>query len=182
MKINLNNLKVLFSEEEIILKVKQIAQTLNELYKEEEVIAICVLKGAVIFATDLVRELNMPLQMEFIRLSSYGSSMSTSGKVNAVDIKLPDLNDKNVLIIEDIVDTGLTAKFLVDFININFHVKDLKFCSLLDKKITRKVDIEPDYYCFEVDDKFVVGYGLDYDGQYRNLKYIAYYEGFSSGN
>lgn len=170
------NLKVLYSEEEIQNKVKEMAAKMNELYSGEEVTVICVLKGAVMFATDLVKYMNMPVQMEFIRLSSYGSSVTTSGKVNAVDIKLPDLNGKNVLIVEDIVDTGLTAKFLVDFMNMNFHVKSLKFCSLLDKKITRKIDIEPDFYGFEVDDKFVVGYGLDYDGYYRNLPYIGYKE------
>ena len=176
MEIKPSELKVLFSEEEIHKKIKELAKTLNEIYKGEEVIAICVLKGAVIFATDLVRELDMPVQMEFIRLSSYGSDTQTSGKVNAVDIKLPDLNNKNVLIIEDIVDTGLTAKFLIDFIHLNFHVKSFKFCSLLDKKATRKVDVKPDYYCFDVDDKFVVGYGLDFDGYYRNLKYVGYKE------
>ena len=176
MEIKPNELKVLFSEEEIHKRIKEIAGELNNLYKGEEVTAICVLKGAVIFATDLVRELDMPIQMEFIRLSSYGSDTQTSGKVNAVEIKLPDLNNKNVLIIEDIVDTGLTAKFLMDFIHINFHVKSFKFCSLLDKKSTRKVEVKPDYYCFDVDDKFVVGYGLDYDGYYRNLKYVGYKE------
>ena len=174
MEINLEDLEVLYSKEQIEKRVTEVAEKLNNFYKGEEVVAVCVLKGAVIFAADLVRYLDMPLKMEFIRLSSYGSSTTTSGKVNAVDIKLPDLNGKNVLIIEDIVDTGLTAKFLIDFINMNFHVKSLNFCSLLDKKITRKVDIEPDYYCFDVDDKFVVGYGLDYDGYYRNLSYIGY--------
>ena len=176
MEIKKENLKVLFSKDQLHTRIKELAQEINNLYKDEELTAICVLKGAVIFATDLIRELDMPVQIEFIRLSSYGSSTTTSGKVNAVDIKLPDLNNKNVLIIEDIVDTGLTAKFLIDFMHLNFHVKSLKFCSLLDKKITRKVDIEPDYYGFEVDDKFVVGYGLDYDGYYRNLPYIGYLE------
>ena len=170
------DLKVLYSENQIQEKIKELASKMNALYNGEEVTVICVLKGAVMFATDLVKYLNMPIQMEFIRLSSYGSSLTTSGKVNAVDIKLPDLNNKNVLIVEDIVDTGLTAKFLLDFMNMNFHVKTLKFCSLLDKKITRKIDIEPDFYGFEVDDRFVVGYGLDYDGYYRNLPYIGFKE------
>ena len=174
MEIKFEDLKILYSKEQIEKKVAEVAEELNDFYKGEGVVAVCVLKGVVVFAVDLVRHLDMPLKMEFIRLSSYGSSTTSSGKVNAVDIKLPDLNDKNVLIIEDIVDTGLTAKFLIDFINMNFHVKSLNFCSLLDKKITRKVDIEPDYYCFDVDDKFVVGYGLDYDGYYRNLSYIGY--------
>ena len=176
MEIKIEELKVLFSEEQLQTRIKELADEMNKFYNGEEVIAICVLKGAVIFAVDLVKHLDMPVKMEFIRLSSYGSSTTTSGKVNAVDIQLPDLNDKNVLIIEDIVDTGLTAKFLVDFMNCNFHTKSIKFCSLLDKKITRKVDIEPDYFGFDVDNKFVVGYGLDYDGYFRNLKYIGYKE------
>jgi hypoxanthine phosphoribosyltransferase len=174
MELKIEDLKVLFSEEQLQKRIKELATEMNKFYNGEEVIAICVLKGAVMFATDLVKNLNMPIKMEFIRLSSYGSSTTTSGKVNAVDIKLPDLNGKNVIIIEDIVDTGLTAKFLLDFMACNFNTKSIKFCSLLDKKITRKVDVEPDYYGFEVDDKFVVGYGLDFDGYFRNLKYIAY--------
>ena len=176
MEIKIEELKVLFSEEQLQTRIKELAAEMNKFYNGEEVIAICVLKGAVMFAVDLVKHLDMPLQLEFIRLSSYGSSTTTSGKVNAVDIQLPDLNNKNVLIIEDIVDTGLTAKFLIDFMTCNFHTKSIKFCSLLDKKITRKVEVEPDYYGFDVDDKFVVGYGLDYDGYFRNLKYIGYKE------
>lgn len=172
--MNTKNLKILYTEEQIQAKIKELADEMNKFYNGEEVTAVCVLKGAVMFATDLVRNLNMPLKMEFIRLSSYNGGTTTSGKVNAVDISLPDLNNKNVLIIEDIVDTGLTAKFLLDFIHCNFHTKSTKFCSLLDKKITRVTDVEPDYYCFEVDDKFLIGYGLDYDGYYRNLSHIAY--------
>jgi len=173
---NIENLKILFSEEQIKTRIKEIAEKLNTLYNGEELYAVCVLKGAVMFAVDLIKELNMPLKIEFIRLSSYNGGTKSSGKVNAVDIKLPDLNDKNVLIIEDIVDTGLTAKFLLDFISCNFHTKSTKFCSLLDKKSTRVTDIEPDYYGFEVGNQFLVGYGLDYDGYYRNLKFIGYKE------
>ena len=173
-QIKISDIKVLISEEQLQTRVKQIAEELNELYHNEEICVICVLKGAVIFATDLVRNLNMPLTMEFIRLSSYGGGTQSSGKVNAVDIKLPDLNDKNVVIVEDIVDTGLTAKFLLDFIACNFHTKSTKFVALLDKKISRKTDVEPDYYCFDIDDKFVVGYGLDYNGYFRNLNYIGF--------
>ena len=170
------DLKVLITEEEIQIKIKELAAKLNERYKNEEVCAVCVLKGAVMFTVDLTKRLNMPVKIDFIRLSSYGNATTSSGKVNAVDIKLPDLNDQNVIIIEDIVDTGLTAKFLIDFINLNFKTKSTVFCSLLNKKISRKVDVEPDYYCFDIDDKFVVGYGLDFDEHYRNLPYIAYVE------
>jgi len=170
------DLKILFSENEIQEKIADLGSKINLEYKNEELYLICVLKGSVMFMVDLAKHLKMPLKMEFIRLSSYGSAFTSSGKVNAVDISLPDLNDKNVLIIEDIIDTGHTAKFLVDFINLNFHTKSMKFCSLLDKKVKREVEIDPDYHVFEVDDKFLVGYGLDYDGYYRNIPYIGYIE------
>ena len=173
-KIMSKEVKVLFSKEDIQTRVKEVAEQLNTLYAGQEICAICVLKGSVMFAADLVRHLDMPLTMEFIRLSSYGHSTTTSGKVNAVDISLPNLNDKNVLIIEDIIDTGITAKFLLDFISSNFNTKSTKFVSLLDKKIARQTDVKPDYYAFEIDDKFVVGYGLDIDGKFRNLDYIGY--------
>lgn len=176
MEITINDIKHLFSEEEIQKRVKQVAAEIDEFYKGEEVYIICVLKGAAIFGADLVKSIKSAVRIEFIRLSSYGSSTQTSGKVNAVDIALPDLNDKHVLIIEDIVDTGLTAKFLLDFINLNFKTKTTKFCSLLDKKCYRKTEIEVDYVGFEIDGKFVVGYGLDYDGLFRNLPYIGYVE------
>lgn len=170
------DLKVLFTAEEIQKSIRVLGEKLNNDYGSEELYLICVLKGSVMFTVDLSKYLKMPLRMEFIRLSSYGSGFASTGKVNAVDISLPDLNDKNVLIVEDIIDTGHTARFLVDFIRHNFRTKSLKFCSLLDKKIKREVEIDPDYYAFEVDDKFLVGYGLDYDGYYRNLPYIGYIE------
>lgn len=176
MKIEKENIKVLLSEEDIQSKVKEIAKKINFHYLNEEIYVICVLKGSVMFTVDLVKHLDMAVRMEFIRLSSYGSSVTSSGKVHAVDISLPDLNEKNVLIVEDIVDTGLTAKFLLDFIDNNFKTKTTKFCSLLDKKASRKTSIEPDYCGFEIPDKFVVGYGLDYDGYYRNMPYIGYVE------
>ena len=170
------DLKILYSEDVIQSAIDELGAELNSAYGEQEVYMVSVLKGSVMFAVDLAKRLKMPLKMEFIRLSSYGSSTVSSGKVNAVDISLPDLNGKNVLIVEDIIDTGHTAKFLIDFIHQNFNVKTLKFCSLLDKKVKRVVDVDADYYCFEVDDKFLIGYGLDYDGYYRNYSYIGYVE------
>lgn len=170
------DLKVLITERELQDKIAELGKKLNEYYKKEEVYVVCVLKGSVMFTVDLVKHLKMPVHLNFIRLSSYGSGFTSTGKVNAVDISLPDLNGKNVLIIEDIIDTGLTAKFLIDFMNLNFKTKTLNFCSLLDKKETRKTDIQPDYSCFDIGNQFVVGYGLDYDGFYRNLPYIGYVE------
>lgn len=176
MKIEKESIKDLFTEEDIQNKIKELAREINTYYLAEELYVICVLKGSIMFTADLVKYLSMPVRMEFIRLSSYGSSTTSSGKVNAVDISLPDLNHKNVLVVEDIVDTGLTARFLLDFINNNFKTKTTKFCSLLDKKCFRKTEIEPDYIGFEIDNKFVIGYGLDYDGYFRNLPYIGYVE------
>ncbi len=170
------DLKVLITEKELQNKIAELGQKLNEYYKNEELYVVCVLKGSVMFTVDLVKHLKMPVHMNFIRLSSYGSGFTSTGKVNAVDISLPDLNGKNVLIVEDIIDTGLTAKFLIDFMNLNFKTKSLNFCSLLDKKETRKTEIQPDYSCFEIGNQFVVGYGLDYDGFYRNIPYIGYIE------
>ena len=166
----------LFSEQQIQEAIIKLGEKLNADYENEEVYLICVLKGSVMFMTDLAKRLNMPVKMEFIRLSSYGSGFTSTGRVSVVDIALPDLNEKNVLIIEDIIDTGHTARFLMDFINHNFKPKALKFCSLLDKKCKREVDIDPDYHCLDVDDKFLVGYGLDYDGYFRNIPYIGYVE------
>ena len=176
MEITKNDIKPLFSKEEIEIRIKELAEEIDNHYQNEEIYVVCVLKGAAIFTADLVKSIKTSVKMEFIRLSSYGSSTQTSGKVNAVDISLPNLNDKHVLIVEDIVDTGLTAKFLLDFINNNFRTKTTKFCSLLDKKCFRKTEIEPNYIGFEIDNKFVIGYGLDYDGLFRNLPYIGYIE------
>lgn len=176
MQVLKKDIKPLFTESDIQTKVKEIASRINETYKNEEIYIICVLKGSVMFTVDLVKNLDMPIHMEFIRLSSYGHSTTSTGKVNAVDISLPDLNNKNVVVVEDIIDTGLTAKFLLDFINNNFRTKSTKFCSLLDKKCFRKTQIEPDYVGYEIDNKFVIGYGLDFGGLYRNLPYIGYVE------
>jgi hypoxanthine phosphoribosyltransferase len=164
------------TEECIQEKIKEVAEKINNDFGDEKLCVICVLKGAVMFATDLVKHLKMPIKMEFVRLSSYGNEKTSSGKVNAVDISLPDLNGQNVLIVEDMIDTGITAKFLTDFINTNFKTKSTKFCSLLDKRCCRKVDINPDYYGMEVEAKFLAGFGLDLEEYYRNLPYIGYIE------
>lgn len=172
----MENLKVLFDEEQIQVRIKELAKEINEFYGDEEVYAVCALKGGFMFTSDLVKRLTMPVKLEFIRLSSYGASTTSSGNVEALEISLPDLNGKNVLIIDDIVDTGLTAKFLKDYIQNKYNTKSTKFCTLLNKKARRKADIEPDFYCFDVDDKFIIGYGMDLDGYGRNLGYIGYKE------
>lgn len=170
------DIKVLFTEENIQTRIKELAKELNKEYAGQELYAICVLKGSVMFMVDFLKHITVPTRMEFIRLSSYGSNYTSTGEIHAVDLSLPDLNGKNVIIIEDIVDTGHTAQFLTTYLKHHFKMKSYKFISLLDKKCRREVEIEPDMYGFEIDDKFLVGYGLDYDGFYRNLTYVGYVE------
>ncbi len=170
------DIKVLFTEEDIQTRIKELAKELNKDYAGQELYAICVLKGSVMFMVDFLKHITIPTRMEFIRLSSYGSNYTSTGEIHAVDLSLPDLNGKNVIIIEDIVDTGHTAQFLTTYLKHHFKMKSYKFISLLDKKCRREVEIEPDMYGFEIDDKFLVGYGLDYDGFYRNLTYVGYVE------
>lgn len=172
----IEDLKTLFSKEEIEKRTEELAQQINKDFGNEELTLICVLKGSSMFFCDLSKHLKMPLKMEFIRVSSYGSAQTSSGNVQALDLTLPNLEDKNALIVEDIIDTGCTLQFLTDILCRTHKPKNLKVVTVLNKKMARKVPIEPDYYGFDVDDKFVVGYGLDYDGYFRNLPYIGYFE------
>ena len=173
---DIKDLKVLISEEQIQQKLKTLAPQIEENFdKSETIYVICVLKGSVMFCADLVKYMKNPVQMEFIRISSYGNESKSSNNLQAIDLTLPNLADKNVLIVEDIIDTGLTARFLTDLFKIKHHPKKLLFVSLLNKKCARQIEIEPDLYGFEIDDKFVVGYGLDYKGYYRNLPYIGFF-------
>ncbi|MFA6988616.1 MAG: hypoxanthine phosphoribosyltransferase [Candidatus Gastranaerophilaceae bacterium] len=170
-----DQLKILFSKEQIQQRIAEIAQELNIDFKEQDLTVLCVLKGSVLFTTDLLKHLKMPVQLEFIRLSSYGNDQKSGGKINAVDLTLPSLEGRNVLIVEDIVDTGLTIKFLTDYLQLQHSVGDLRIATLLDKECTRQHPINIHYRGFSVDDKFVVGYGLDYKGYYRNLPYIGFF-------
>ena len=173
---DIKDLKVLISEEEIQEKLKSFAKDIEKVFPiDEEIYVICVLKGSVMFCADLVKHFKHSVQMEFIRISSYGHEQKSSNNLQAIDLTLPNLHDKNVLIVEDIIDTGLTARFLTDLFKIKHHPKKLAFVALLNKKCARQIDIEPDFYGFEIDDKFVVGYGLDYKGYFRNLPYIGYF-------
>lgn len=172
----LDKLEELFSEEDIQAKIKDLAQDINTDFGiVEPLYVICVLKGSTMFCVDLVKHLKMPVQMEFVRVSSYGHEQKSSGHVNAVDLTLPNLKGQNVIVVEDIIDTGLTAKFFVDYINLRHAPKKFSFVALLDKKCARTEEITIDYAGFEIDNKFVVGYGLDYNGYYRNLPYIGYF-------
>ena len=174
-------LKTLIGSEDLTKEIKNLADRINAYYAEkyslnEELTIVCVLKGAVMFFTELSKHLKMPLRMEFVSLSSYGAGEKSSDKVSALSLSLPPLENKNVLVVEDIMDTGLTLKFLLDFIKTKCKANDVKLAVMCDKKCARKYDISPDFYAIDVDDKFIVGFGLDYNELYRNLPYIGYFE------
>jgi len=166
----------LFSENAIQERIQELADRINSTFpQDKEVVVVAVLAGSILFASDLVKRLNMPVQLEFIRLSSYGNNLKSCGEVKPVDLTLPSLEGKNVLIVEDIVDSGLTAKFIINYLKLQHKAANVKFVTLLDKTCARKEHVQIDYRGFEVDDKFVVGYGMDFKGYYRNLPYIGYF-------
>ena len=168
----MEKIKVLKSAKEIDERVKELSDILYEKYGDEEVTFVCTLKGAVFFCCDLMKNYKGDARVEFLRVSSYEGESST-GKIN---LKLPlnaeSVNGKNVVIVEDIVDTGYTLEYIRNYVQ-GMNPKSLIECTLLDKKSRRKVDIEPTYSGFEIEDLFVIGYGLDYDQKYRNLPYIG---------
>ncbi len=170
-------LKTLIDENKLNQRIKELADEINNDFTcDEPVIAICILKGAVMFYAELMKHLKMPVKMEFVRLSSYGNSKTSSGKVSALNISLPPLENQKVLVVEDIVDTGLTLNFLLNYIKEKGQAKEVKLVTLFDKKCARKYNVHPDYCAFDVDNKFIVGFGLDNQEFYRNIPYIGYIE------
>jgi len=165
--------EILFSKEMIFQKVKELGERISSDYnKDDEVVVVGVLKGANVFMADLIREIDLPIYIDFMAVSSYGYSTESSGVVRILkDLDL-EVEGKHVLIIEDIIDTGLTLKYLTDNLK-SRNIKSLKICTLLDKPKRRKCDLNIDYIGFEIPDKFIVGYGIDYGEKYRNLPYIA---------
>ncbi len=164
--------EALISEDEIALRIAALGSAITKDFEGESLVVICVLKGAFIFCSDLIKKINLPLSLEFISLSSYGDSTHSSGNVRLDMDITANIEGKNVLIIEDIVDSGLTIKTLVEMLSVR-KPKTVKLASLLFKpsKLQHKVQI--DYLGFEIEDKFVIGYGLDYAGRYRELPYIG---------
>lgn len=165
--------EILISEEEITNKVKELGRQISNDYgDDQQLIVVGILKGAIIFLSDLVREIKLPIALDFMAVSSYGSSTESSGAVRILKDLERDVENKHVLIVEDIVDTGLTLKYLLDNLW-SRKPASVKTCTLLDKPSRRLVDVTVDYNGFSIPDKFVVGYGLDFAENYRNLPYIA---------
>jgi len=164
--------KVLYTEEEIQKKVEELGRLITRDYERKNLFIINVLKGSVVFLSDLIRSITLPLSIDFMAISSYGPSTQSSGVVRLVKDLEENINDKNVLVVEDIVDTGLTLNYLLKSLKAR-GPKSIEVCTLLDKSIRRIVDVPLAYKGFDVPDVFVVGYGLDYDQKYRNLPFIG---------
>lgn len=160
-----------FSRAEIAKKVKALAQRISEDYRGKELIAIGVLKGAFIFLADLMRELTIPVQVDFVRLASYGSDTTSSGTIRMTKETELDIRGRHVLIVEDIIDSGLTIAYLLNHLK-SLSPKSIKVCTFIDKTERRDVQVPIDYACVTVDHGFLVGYGLDFDEKYRTLPAI----------
>ena len=164
--------EVLLDEKQIKEKVEELGEKLTEEYQGKDLVVICILKGAMVFMSDLIREIKVPLEIDTMVVSSYGSSTQSSGVVRIIKDLDHSIENRDVLIVEDIIDTGLTLNYLQE--NLRSRApRSLKICSFLDKPERRKVEISADYRGYAIPDKFVVGYGLDYNGKYRNLSYVG---------
>lgn len=165
-------LEVLYDEEQIRTKVKELGEMLSQDFGGRNPLVICVLKGAFIFMADLVKEITVPLEIDFMAVSSYGQSTKSSGVVKIIKDLDVSVEGRDVLIVEDIIDSGLTLSYLIDVLE-RRNAKSVTVVTLFDKPGRRTVDLEADYKGFTLPDEFVVGYGLDYAEKYRNLPYIG---------
>ncbi len=163
-----DSLKQLVSKEEIANRVEELGKQISKDYEGKDLVLIGILKGAFIFMADLVRHISIPIQMDFVRLSSYGNFMESTGEVRITkDIEL-NIEGKDVLVVEDIVDTGLTLQYLEDVLNLH-KPSSIKICCLIDKKERRQVPVDVDYVGFNIERGFLVGYGIDFEENYRQL-------------
>ena len=165
--------KVLFTQEDISRRAKEICKQIDKDYEGEEVLLLGTLKGSVMWMAEIMKHITVDTSIDFITASSYGSSTMSSGVVKITYEPTANMYNKNVIIVEDIVDTGNTLKYLVEKLQ-ERGPKTIKICSMLNKEARRTADLEPDYVGFEIEDLFIIGYGLDYDQKFRNLPYISY--------
>ncbi len=166
-----HTIKTLLTRGEIEKRIKELAKEIEKDYQGKELVVIGLLKGSIVFMSDLIKEINLPLAIDFMSVSSYSGTTST-GVIKISKDTTIDLKDKDILIVEDIIDTGLTLSHVKKLFQ-DRGVKSLKVCTLLDKPSRRTVEMKGEYVGFEIPDEFVIGYGLDYDQYYRNLPYIG---------
>ena len=169
------NIQVMLTEEQIAAKVNEIAKQIEKDFEGEELLVVGILKGASVFVSDLIRKINLDVNIDFMSVSSYGNSTESSGVVKILKDLDVNIEGKNVLIVEDIIDSGLTLSNLVAALQTR-NPKSLKLCTLLDKPQRRTANIPVDYVGFVIEDKFIVGYGIDWAEKYRNLPYIGIVE------
>jgi len=163
---------ILISEQDIHKRVSELGKKISEDFAGKEVFLVSVLKGSTIFLADLMRQINLPVKFDTIQLSSYGKKKRSDGNVNLIKELTDSIENKNVIVVEDIIDTGQSLSFVLELLK-SKSIRTLKLCTLLDKYECRKVHVPIDYIGFRIKDRFVVGYGLDYQEYYRNLPYIG---------
>ena len=173
--MKIKKINVHLTEEQIEQRVRELGAEISKVYGDEPVCLICILKGSVFITCELAKRITSPVEIEFMSVSSYGSGTSSSGVVRIVNDLGTSIEGKNVLVIEDIIDSGRTLSYLLENLKTR-NPKTLRLCTLLDKPDRRVVDVNVDYVGFVIPDEFVVGYGLDYDQKYRNLPYIGFVE------
>lgn len=169
------NRNILLSEDEIKKQIAIVGKKITEDYKDKNLYVLSLLRGSFIFAADLVRAIDTKAQIGFMTTSSYGHGEESTGVVKVVNDIPDNIEGLDVLIVDDIIDSGITMDFVIDHVK-KLGAKSVKTCTLLDKPSRRKVDLKPDYCCFEIEDLFVVGYGLNYGDHYRNVPYIFNWE------
>ena len=165
-------LKVIIDEDKIAKRIKEIANKIEKDYSGKKLHIVCVLKGSVFFMCELAKHINMPVTLDFMSVSSYGDGLVSSGYINIVQDLTMDIKGRNVIIVEDIVDSGKTISYLCNMLK-KREPESVAVCTLLDKPARRETDVKLDYVGFEVPDSFIVGIGLDYAQKYRNLPYLA---------
>lgn len=171
----MEEVKVLIDEQKLQNRVDEIAKQIAEEYKNKEIILICILKGSIFFTVDLARKIKEDVRIEFIRVSSYGEGTESTGEIKMkLDLK-DSIQGKDVIVVEDIIDTGRTLSYLIEYLKMK-KPNSIKLCALLDKPERRVKKVKVDYTGFQIPDEFVVGYGLDCNEKYRNLPYIGYIE------
>ena len=174
--LNENIERIMITPEQISERVKALAAQLDKLYEGRTPVVVCILKGSVMFFADLIREMKSSLQIDFMAVSSYGKDTISSGKLQVKKDLTVNISGKDVLIVEDIIDSGRTLAYLIEVLK-QRNPKNIELCTLLDKPERRvKKQVQVKYTCFTIPDEFVVGYGLDYDQKYRNLPYIGVVE------
>ena len=167
----MKKIKVLISNNKIKNKVKKIAQQINKDFKNKKLVVVSVLTGSVVFCSDIIRNLDVDFELDFIRVASYKGKKS-SGKIKFLCDVVEDIKDKDVLLVEDICDSGRTLSYVKDLF-IKRKANSVKICTFINKKVEKFRNIKIDYFGFEIDNEFIVGYGLDYNGKYRGLPYIG---------